>query len=99
MGGEGEEPPPPLLNWTSGRWRRDPELKAVAAVAGDASEQERVEVCVFGVGSALTGTVGALAAGSRALSPESRTGREGGRRRDPEACRRSHERASEEGDT
>ena len=46
MGGEGEEPPPPLLNWTSGRWRRDPELKAVVAVAGDASEQERVEVCV-----------------------------------------------------
>jgi hypothetical protein len=29
---------------------------------------------VFGVGSALTGTVGALAAGSRALSPESRSG-------------------------
>jgi hypothetical protein len=69
MGGEGEEPPPPLLNWTSGRWRRDPELKAVVAVAGDASEQERVEVCVcvcvclgFG-GSALTEIVGALGGG------------------------------------
>jgi hypothetical protein len=49
----------------------------VAAIAGDASEQERVEVCVFGVGSTLTGTVGALVAGSGALSPESRAGGEG----------------------
>jgi hypothetical protein len=52
-------------------------------------------VCVWG--SALTGTVGALAAGSRALSPESRTGGEGGRRRDPEACRRSRGRAGKGG--
>jgi hypothetical protein len=46
--------------------------------------------------SALTGTVGALAAGSGALSPVSRTGGEGwvrGRRRDLEACHRSRGRA------
>jgi hypothetical protein len=34
------------LTGPSGRWRRDPELKAMAAIAGDASEPERVELCV-----------------------------------------------------
>jgi hypothetical protein len=108
MGGEGEEPPPPLLNWTSGRWRRDLELKAVVAVAGDASEQERVEVCVCLGERAYRDCWSTGAAGSGALSSESRAGGEGwgtgeaAPRRDPKVCRRSHERAGkgmQEGDT
>jgi hypothetical protein len=78
MGGEGEEPPPPLLNWTSGRWRRDLELKAVVAVAGDASEQERVEVCVCLGERAYRDCWSTGAAGSGALSSESRAGGVGG---------------------
>jgi hypothetical protein len=71
------------LTGSSERWRRDPELKAVAAVAGDASEQESGRcVCVWGE-RAYRDCWSTGAAGSGALSPESRAGKGGvwGRRR------------------
>jgi hypothetical protein len=64
------------LTGSSERWRRDPELKAVAAVAGDASEQESGR-CVFGGERAYRDCWSTGAAGSGALSPESRAGGEG----------------------